>query len=144
MRFMMLFTVDESVPAPAPTSEMFAEMGKYNEAMSKAGVLLAGEGLLPSAKGARVVFSEEGRTVVDGPFTESKELVGGFWLIQVKTREEAVEWATRAPFGPGVVLEVRQVVEVSDFPADVIDPAIIEREREMRAEAAERAAAARP
>jgi len=94
-------------------------MGKYNEELAKAGVLLAAEGLHPSSKGARVKFSGGKRTVIDGPFAETKELIAGFWLWQVKSKEEAIEWASRCPAGPNEVIEVRQVQELSEFPADV-------------------------
>jgi hypothetical protein len=97
-----------------PTEEQLAEMAKYNEELVKAGVLLAGEGLQASAKGVRVRFSGAKRTVIDGPFTETKELIAGFWLIQVRSKEEAIEWAKRVPFEDGE-LEVRQVFELEDF-----------------------------
>ena len=95
--------------------EMFAKMGKFNEEMVKAGVMLAAEGLQPTSKGARLRFSGGKTTVIDGPFTESKELIAGFWLIQVKSKAEAIAWMKRAPFGDGVVLEIRQIYEAEDF-----------------------------
>src|ERR1700736_4120594 len=99
MRFMVLFKADKNTEAGVlPSTELLAAMGKYNEELVKAGVLLAGEGLQPSSKGARVKFSGTQRTVTDGPFTEAKELIAGFWLWQVKSKEEAVEWLKRAPF----------------------------------------------
>jgi hypothetical protein len=97
-----------------PSEQMLAEMGKYNEELVRAGVLLAGEGLHPSSKGARVKFSGDKRTVIKGPFTEAKDLIAGFWLIQVKSKEEAIEWAKRIPFEEGHV-EIRQVFELEDF-----------------------------
>ena len=94
-------------------------MGKFNEEMVRAGVMLAGEGLHPTSKGARLRFSGGKATVVDGPFTESKELIAGFWLIQVKSKEEAIAWMRRAPFGEGTILEIRQIFEAADFaPSD--------------------------
>jgi len=121
MRFMLLIKGD-SEPGVLPSNDLIAAMGKYNEDLAKAGVLLAGEGLLASATGARVNFSDGKRTVTDGPFAETKELVAGFWLIQVSSKEEAIEWAKRCPFEAGAEygsegqIEVRQVAEMSDFP----------------------------
>jgi hypothetical protein len=100
-----------------PDEKILAEMGKYNEELMKAGVMLAGEGLQASSKGARVRFEGAKRTVIDGPFTETKELIAGYWLWQVKSKEEAVEWLKRAPFKEGEV-EIRQVFELEDFPVD--------------------------
>jgi hypothetical protein len=115
MRFMMLVKGDKDSEAGVlPDEKMLSEMGKYNEEMVKAGVMLAGEGLQASSKGARVRFSRGTPTVTDGPFTETKELVAGFWLIQVKSKEEAIEWAKRVPFEKGEI-EVRQVFELEDF-----------------------------
>jgi hypothetical protein len=115
MRFMMLVKADEQSEAGVmPSEEMLAEMGKYNEELMKAGVLLAGDGLQASSKGARVSFSGGKPTVTDGPFTEAKELIAGYWLIQVKSKEEAVEWAKRVPFDEGEI-ELRQVFELEDF-----------------------------
>jgi hypothetical protein len=101
------------------SKECFAAMGKFNEELAKAGVLLAAEGLQPSSNGKRVSFSGRQRTVIDGPFAETKELVAGFWLWQVKSMEEAVEWLKRAPFDGGTEVEIRQVYEISDLPAEV-------------------------
>jgi hypothetical protein len=101
-----------------PDAEAVAAMSRYNDELAKAGVLLALDGLHPPDKGARVVFSGGSSTVTDGPFTESKEVIGGYWLIQVKSKEEAVQWASRCP-GEDCMIEVRQVFEMSDFPADV-------------------------
>jgi hypothetical protein len=115
MRFMVLVKANKDSEAGVmPSEQILAEMGKYNEELVKAGVLLAGEGLHPSSKGARVKFSGDKRTVIDGPFTEAKELIAGFWLIQVKSKEEAIEWAKRIPFEEDHV-EIRQVFELEDF-----------------------------
>jgi hypothetical protein len=122
------------------TKETFAAMGKFNEELVRAGVMLAGEGLQPSSKGKRVRFSGKQRTVIDGPFPETKELIGGFWLWQVKSLEEAVEWLKRAPFDGGTEVEIRQVYEVSDFPADVLPPEDAAREQALRDELQKKAA----
>jgi hypothetical protein len=115
MRFMMIVKASEQSEAGIlPTQQELAEMAKYNEQLVKAGVMLAGEGLQASSKGARVTFNKGKPTVTDGPFTETKELIAGFWLIQAKSREEAVEWAKRVPFVDGQI-EVRQVFELEDF-----------------------------
>jgi hypothetical protein len=116
------------------TRENFVAMGKFNEELAKAGIILAGEGLHPSSKGKRVKFSGQQRTVIDGPFTEAKELIAGFWLWQVKSMEEAVEWLKRAPFDGGTEVEIRQVYEASDFPAEVLPPEDAAREQELRDE----------
>ena len=120
MRFMVIVKANEESEAGVlPSPEILAAMGKYNEELVKAGVLLAGEGLHPSSKGVRVRFSGSSRTVIDGPFAETKELVAGFWLIQVKSKEEAIEWVKRAPFDGGTEIEIRQVFETDDFaPSD--------------------------
>jgi hypothetical protein len=110
-------------------------MGKYNEELVKAGVMLAGEGLHPSSKGARVKFSGSERTVTDGPFTEAKELIAGYWLWQVKSKEEAIEWLKRAPFDGGTEIELRQVFEAEDF-GDEFTPELREQEERLRAQAA--------
>jgi hypothetical protein len=102
-----------------PPVDLVAKMAKYNESLTKAGVLLGLDGLTPPAKGARVRFAGGRPKVTDGPFAESKELIGGYWMIQVKSREEAVEWAKRAPMLDGDIIEVRQVQELSDFPPEV-------------------------
>ena len=115
MRFMLqVRATKESEAGALPDKEMLAEMGRFNEELMKAGVLLAGEGLHASSKGARVKFSGGKPTVKDGPFAETKELIAGFWLIQVKSKEEAVQWATRVPFTEEEI-EIRQVFEASDF-----------------------------
>src|SRR5580693_8253750 len=118
MRFMIMVPASaESEAGVMPDEKLFAEMGKFNEEMVKAGVMLAGEGLHPTSKGARLRFSGGKVAVADGPFTESKELIAGYWLIQVKSKGEAIAWMTRAPFGEGVVLELRQVFDPADFAA---------------------------
>src|SRR3954471_1850932 len=115
MRVMVLVKADKNSEAGVlPSREMLAEMGKFNEELVKAGVMLAGEGLQASSKGARVKFSGKKRTVIDGPFSETKELVAGFWLWQVRSKEEAIEWLKRAPFDDAEV-ELRQVFEAEDF-----------------------------
>jgi hypothetical protein len=138
MRFMVIIKADKKSEAGIlPTKEnkdMFAAIGKFNEELVKAGVMLAGEGLQPSSKGKRVRFSGRQRTVIDGPFAETKELVGGFWLWQVKSMEEAVAWLKRAPFDGGTEVEIRQVYEVSDFPAEVLPPEDAAREQSLRDE----------
>lgn len=118
MRVMVLVKADkDSEAGKMPDEKMLTDMGAYNEELVKAGIMLAGEGLHPSSKGARVRFSGEKRTVIDGPFTEAKELVGGFWLWQVKSMEEAIEWIKRCPFNDTEV-EIRPVFEAEDFGAE--------------------------
>lgn len=137
MRFMILVKADKDSEAGVlPSQELLTEMGKYNEELVKAGVMLAGEGLQPSSKGARVRFSGSKRTVVDGPFTESKELVAGFWLIQAKSKEDAIEWLKRAPFRDGEV-EIRQVFEAEDF-GEAFTPELRAQEERLRAQTAQR------
>jgi hypothetical protein len=141
MRFMVVVKANKDSEAGVlPDQKMLTEMGNFNEELAKAGVMLAGEGLHPSSKGVRVRFSGNKRTVIDGPFTEAKELVAGFWLWQVKSKEEAIEWLKRAPFDETEV-EIRQVYETEDF-GDVMTPELREQEDRLRAEAAERAAKA--
>lgn len=116
MRFMIIVPANKDSEAGVlPDGKILGAMHKFNEEMVKAGVMLAGEGLHPTSRGARISFGKGKPTVKDGPFTESKELIAGFWLIQAKSKQEAIEWASRAPFGEGVVLEVRQVFEAADF-----------------------------
>ncbi len=138
MRVMVLVKSDKNsetgIPLTKETKETFAAMGKFNEELVKAGVILAGEGLQPSSKGKRVRFSGKERKVIDGPFPETKELIGGFWLWQVKSMDEAVEWLKRAPFDGGAEVEIRQVYEASDFPAEVFPPEDAAREQELRDE----------
>ena len=137
MRFMILVKASKDSEAGVlPSKELIAAMGKFNETMMQAGVLLAGEGLQPSSKGARIKFSGGKRTVTDGPFTETKETLGGYWMIQVKSKAEAVEWASRCPASDHEVIEVRQVFEMSDFPADVQEAAA--RFPEMQAQSGQR------
>jgi hypothetical protein len=127
----------DSEAGAMPSAGLIAAMGKFNEEMAKAGVLLAADGLQASSKGARVKFSKGKRTVVDGPFAETKELIAGFWLIQVKSREEAIEWAKRSPAPhetEDCEIEVRQIFEVADFPADVLPPDFAAREKAIRGE----------
>ncbi|HXM18898.1 MAG TPA: YciI family protein [Candidatus Tumulicola sp.] len=102
-----------------PPKELFAEMGRYNEELRKAGVLLEADGLQPTSKGAKVKFDGAKRTVIDGPFTEAKELIAGFWIFEVKSKQEAIEWVKRAPFDGGVEIEIRQIFELSDFPPEI-------------------------
>ena len=126
MRFMMLMIprgYEKAEPGALPDAKAVAAMMKYNESLQKAGVLLALDGLHPPSMGARVSFSGGKPKVTDGPFTEAQEVVGGYWMVQVKSKEEAVEWASRCPASDNEVIEVRQVQEFSDFPADVKEAA---------------------
>ena len=116
MRFMVIVkSSKESETGVLPSQEILEKMGKFNEELVKAGVMLGGEGLHPSSRGARVKFNGNQRTVTDGPFAETKELIAGFWLWQVKSKEEAIEWLKRAPFDDGAEVEIRQVYETQDF-----------------------------
>jgi hypothetical protein len=140
MRFMVIIKADaKSEAGEMPSERLLTEMGKYNEELVKAGVMLAGEGLHPSSKGARVRFSGSKRTVIDGPFSEAKELVAGFWLIQVKSKEEAIEWVKRIPNpdNADTEVEIRQVFEAEDFGPE-LTPEAREQERRLRAELASR------
>jgi hypothetical protein len=133
MRFMVIVKANKDSEAGVmPNQEILTAMGKYNEELAKAGAMLAGEGLHPSSKGARVRFSGGKRTVIDGPFTETKELVAGFWLIQVNSMDEAIEWVKRAPFEEGEV-EIRQVFETEDFGPE-LTPELREQEERLRAQ----------
>jgi hypothetical protein len=126
MRFMMLMIprgYEKAAPGAMPSAEAVAAMMKYNESLQKAGVLLALDGLHPPSMGARVTFPGGKAKVIDGPFAEAKEVLGGYWMIQVKSKEEAIEWATRCPGDDDAMIEVRQVQEFSDFPADVKEAA---------------------
>src|SRR4051812_49038114 len=138
MRYMVIVKATEDTEnGRLPSQEEFAEMGAFNEELVKAGVLLAGEGLAPSAKGARVRFGKDGRTtVLDGPFAETKELVAGFWILQVSSREEVIEWVRKAPFRDGEV-EVRQVASAEDF-GDAMPPDLREQGDRLRATSAAR------
>lgn len=138
MRFMIIVKASaDSEAGKMPSQELLAAMGKYNEELAQAGVLLAMEGLHPSSKGARVRFSGASRTVVDGPFAETKELVAGFWLIQARSKEEAIEWVKRCPNPmPGDSdIEIRQVFEAADF-GDEFTPELREQEERVYAQAA--------
>jgi hypothetical protein len=145
MRFMiMIKATKDSEAGVLPSAELLTAMGKYNEELVKAGVMLAGEGLQSSAKGARVRFDGNKRTVIDGPFAETKELLAGFWIFDVKSKEEAIEWVKRAPNPmPGTVgeNEIRQIFDPADF-GDLQEqvPEVFEAEKRMRAEAAKNAA----
>ena len=123
MRFMMLVKASKDSEAGVmPSKELLSSMGKFNEQMIKAGVMLAGDGLQPSSKGARISYAGAKRIVTDGPFTETKELIAGYWLIQVKSKEEAIQWASRVPFADGEEVEIRQVFEASDFSPEPLSP----------------------
>ncbi len=138
MRFVVIVKASKDSEAGVmPSEKLLAEMGKFNEELVKAGVMLAGEGLQPSSKGARVKFSGTKRTVIDGPFTESKELIAGFWLWQVKSKEEAIEWVKRCPnpMDGESEIEIRQVFEASDFGAE-FTPELREQEERLRAKIA--------
>jgi hypothetical protein len=139
MRFMILVKADKDTEAGVmPNEQALAEMGRFNEELVKAGVMLAGEGLHPSAKGARVRFSGNTRMVIDGPFTESKELIAGFWLWQCRSLAEAVEWVKRSPFRD-TEIEIRQVFEADDFGSE-FTPELREQEERQRAQIAANAA----
>ena len=139
MRFMVIVKASKNSEAGImPSAELLAAMGKFNEEMVKAGVMLAGEGLQPSSKGARIRFGLDGkRTVIDGPFAETKELVAGFWLIQVKSKAEAIEWVKRCPnpLEGEAEIEIRQVFEADDF-GEALTPELREQEERMREEIA--------
>jgi hypothetical protein len=133
MRVMVIVKADKNSEAGVlPSKELFAEMGKFNEELVKAGVILAGEGLQPTSKGKRVKFEGKKRTIIDGPFAESKELIAGFWLWKVKSMEEAVEWLKRAPFDEGAEVEIRRIYETEDF-GDSLPPEVREQEERLRA-----------
>ena len=139
MRFMILVKADKNSEAGVlPDERLLTEMGKFNEELVKAGIMLAGEGLHPSSRGARVRFSGSKRTVIDGPFAETKELVAGFWLWQVKSKEEAIEWVKRIPNpmpGTETEIEIRQVFEIEDFGA-AATPEVRAQEQRLRAQTA--------
>ena len=133
MRFMLIVKASKESEAGAmPSKELVAAMGKFNEEMIKAGVMLSGEGLHPSSKGARIAYSGQKRTVTEGPFSQTGELIAGFWVIQVKSRQEAMDWAARVPFTNGEVVEVRQIFEASDFPPEILPPDAAAREQSWR------------
>ena len=138
MRFMVIVKANKDSEAGVlPSQEILAAMGKYNEELVKAGVMLAGEGLHSSSKGKRIRFSGGKHTITDGPFTETKELIAGFWLWQVRSMEEAVEWLKRSPFDGGTEIEIRQVFEAEDFGAE-FTPELREREERLRKQVAAR------
>ena len=134
MRFMILVKASpESEAGEMPTTEMLEEMMKYNQQLVEAGVMVAGEGLHPSSNGVRVRFDGASRTVTDGPFAETKELLAGYWIFQVGSRDEAIEWIKKAPFDGGTELEIRQIFESEDF-GDALTPELREAEERMRAQ----------
>lgn len=136
MRFMVIVKANkDSEAGKMPTEEMLTKMGQFNEELAKAGVMLAGEGLHPTSKGVRVKFSDGKTTVTDGPFAETKELIAGFWLWQVKSKEEAIEWLKRAPFDNNEEVEIRQVFEAADFGAE-FTPELREQEDRIRQQVA--------
>jgi len=138
MRCMVIVKASkESEAGVLPSTEILQKMGKFNEELVKNGVMLAGEGLQATSKGKRVKFEGEKRTVIDGPFTETKELIAGFWLWQVRSMEEAVEWLKRAPFEGGTEVEIRRVFETEDFGANAT-PEILEREARLRAQTSDK------
>ena len=137
MRVMVLVPADEnSEKGVLPDEQLLTDMGNFNEELVKAGVMLAGEGLHPTSKAVRVRFDGDERTVVDGPFTESKELIAGYWLWQVRDMDEAIEWIKRAPFGGGVQIELRPVFEMEDF-GDEFTPELREQEERLRSQIGE-------
>jgi hypothetical protein len=134
MRVMVLVPADEdSEKGVMPDEKLLTEMGNFNEELVKAGVMLAGEGLHPTSKAARVRFEGDKTTVIDGPFTESKELIAGYWLWQVRDMDEAIEWIKRAPFGGGTEIELRPVFEMEDF-GEEMTPELREQEQRLRAQ----------
>src|SRR6266849_3621157 len=130
----MVKATKDSEAGVMPSKELLTEMGKFNEELVKAGVMLAGEGLKPSSKGKRIRCEGKKRTVIDGPFTETKELVAGYWVWQVKSMEEAVEWLKRAPFGGGTEVEIRPVFETEDF-GDAMTPELRAQDQRLRKQA---------
>lgn len=136
MRFMVFVPAnDESEAGVMPSTEMLEAMTRYNQELVKAGVMLAGEGLRPSADGARVRFEGAQQTVIDGPFTESKELVAGYWIWECPSRDEAIEWLKRAPFDGGIEIELREIFEMDDF-KEQLTPQLREADDELRAQLA--------
>jgi hypothetical protein len=134
MRFMVIVKANKDSEAGVlPDGKIFEAMGKYNEELVKAGVMLAGEGLAPSSRGKRVRFDGDNRTVIDGPFPETDQLVAGFWLWKANSMDEAVKWLERAPFGGGVEIELRQIMEFEDF-GDQLSPDLVEQEKRLRAQ----------
>jgi hypothetical protein len=138
MRFMVIVKANKDSEAGVmPDRKILEAMGKYNEELAKAGVMLAGEGLHPTSRGKRVRFSGSQRTVLDGPFAETKELIAGFWLFQAKSMDEAVAWVKRAPFDGGTEIEIRQIFEAEDFGAE-LTPELRHQEETLRARIAEK------
>ena len=134
MRFMMIVHSDEETESGAlPDEALFTAMDQYNEALHQAGVLLAAEGLQPSGKGARIVFSGDERTVTEGPFPDADKLIAGFWILNVASREEAIEWARRVPFDSGEI-ELRQIYELADFPEELREADAAQHEQQARSE----------
>jgi hypothetical protein len=134
MRFMVIVKANQdSENGVMPDQQILTDMGKYNEELAKAGVMLAGEGLHPSSKGVRIRFEGPTRTVIDGPFTETKELIAGFWLFQCRSKAECIEWVKRAPFDGGTEIEVRQIFEAEDFGKE-FTPELREQEERIRKE----------
>ena len=134
MRVIVLVKANKDSEAGVlPDKSLFEAMGKYNEELVKAGVMLAGEGLAPSSRGKRVRFSGRDRTVIDGPFAETRELVAGFWIWRVKSMEDDVEWLKRAPFDGGVEIEIRPIMELEDF-GEQLSPEVVEQEKRLRAQ----------
>jgi hypothetical protein len=129
---MLVKASKESEAGALPTREQIETMGKYNQELIDAGVMLAGDGLHPSSKGARIKFSGGKTTITDGPFPETKELLAGYWVIEAKSRDEAIEWAKRIPFTDGEEVELRQLFEVTDFPEDILPPEEAAREQAFR------------
>jgi hypothetical protein len=134
MRFMLqVRATPDSEAGRMPSAALIAAMGAFNQSMMEAGIMLAGEGLHPSSKGARINFGSGGTsTVTEGPFGDPRELVSGFWIIEVASKQEAIDWARRAPFEPGGVIEIRQVFEAADFPADILPPEAAAQEQAWR------------
>lgn len=142
MRFMVIVKANkESEAGVLPSREILEKMGAYNEQLVKAGIMLAGDGLQPSSKGVRVKFSGGSQTVTDGPFPETEQLIAGFWVWRVKSREEAIEWLKRAPFDGGTEIELRQIFEMEDF-GERLTPEMRENEARVRAESEKRSRAA--
>ena len=139
MRFMVLVKANQDSEAGVlPSEQLLSEMGRYNEELVKAGVMLAGEGLQPTSKGARISYTRGEPKVTDGPFPGARDLVAGFWLIQVKSKQEAIDWASRAPFGEGAEVEIRQVFEAADF-GEAFTPELREAEQRLGAQMARNA-----
>jgi len=138
MRFMVIVKASKDTEAGVmPSTEMLTAMGKFNEEMVKAGVMLAGEGLHPTSKGARIKYAGKAPSVSRGPFAVTNDLVAGFWLIQVKSRDEAIEWMKRAPFDGGAEIEIRQVFDAEDF-GEALTPELREQEERLRAQVAKK------